>query len=164
MGKKRRTLAILLTAAMVVTMQSFPAYAQGEELTEQQEEASETSTIRNIMNTGNRDNAYSAYYEKHRDDSFPKSQIVIEAKDAVPSADADGEEPQYEILKYEGQEDCLKWTNNRGELNYEFEVAEAGNYSLEFFYYTLSGGSTTIKPARTTSPVSASSRASKRRL
>ncbi len=129
---------------MVVTMQSFPAYAQGDELTEQQEEASETSTIRNIMNTGNRDNAYSAYYEKHKDDSFPKSQIVIEAKDAVPSADADGEEPQYEILKYEGQEDCLKWTNNRGELNYEFEVAEAGNYSLEFFYYTLSGGSTTI--------------------
>jgi len=145
LGKKRRTLAVLLTAAMLITMQSFPAYAEeNDSAAETQEEEGETSTIRNIMNTGNRDNAYSAYYEKYRNEKFPGQEIVIEAKNGSKIADDDGQEPQIQVLRYEGQEDCLVWTNNRGEISFDFEVAEAGNYCLEFFYYTIAGGSTTV--------------------
>ena len=144
MGKKRRTLAVLLAAAMLVTMQTFPAYAESGQLSEEQEEASEASTIRNIMNTGNRDNAYSAYYEKYRNETFPKAEIVIEAKNAVKVKDSGGEEPKAEFIRYEGQDDCAVWTNNRGELSFDFEVEQPGNYCLELFYYTISGGSTTI--------------------
>ncbi len=143
MGKKKRITAILLTAAMVLAMQSFPAYAENETAADA-EEQSEISTITNIMNTGNRDNAYSAYYEKHHEDKFPDDEIVIEAKNAVAGKDSGGEVPLYEITDYSGQEDCLVWTNNRGLLTYDFEVTKPGNYCLELYYYTISGGSTTV--------------------
>ncbi|MBP3855689.1 MAG: extracellular solute-binding protein [Ruminiclostridium sp.] len=96
------------------------------------------------MNTGNRENAYSAYYEKHKNDVFPKKEIVIEAGTGTRVEDAEGTAPLVEVMDYSGQEQCAVWTNNRGKLEYEFEVAEAGNYCLEFFYYTISGGSTTV--------------------
>ena len=129
---------------MLVSMQTVPVYAESEQLNDEQEEASEVSTIRNIMNTGNRDNAYSAYYERYKDDVFPDTAIVIEAKDGVGSKDSGGEEPLLEVLKFEGQEDCLKWTNNRGEVSFDFEVQQEGNYCIELYYYTISGGSTTV--------------------
>ena len=137
MGKKKRITAILLTAAMILSMQSFPAFADNETAASE-EEQSEISTITNIMNTGNRDNAYSAYYEKYRDDKFPKKEIVIEAKDATAGKDSGGEDPLYEITDYSGQEDCLVWTNNRGTLTYDFEVSDPGNFRLSLYYYTIS--------------------------
>lgn len=138
--RKKRILAFILTAAVALSMQ--PAiYAEN---TEEAVEESEVSTITNIMNTGNRDSTYSAYYEKHGSDKKPNAEIVIEAKKAVCGADADGVEPVYEITDYEGEKDCFVWTNNRGEVSFDFEVAETGIYNMELFYYTISGGSTTI--------------------
>ncbi|MBR5090884.1 MAG: extracellular solute-binding protein [Ruminiclostridium sp.] len=96
------------------------------------------------MNTGNRDAAYSAYYERNKNNPFPKKEIVIEAKDGKAGKDSTDNEPLYTLVDYPGQEQCLEWINNRGTFTYDFEVEEAGNYSMEFFYYTLSGGSTTI--------------------
>ena len=114
--RKKRILAFILTAAVALSMQ--PAiYAEN---TEEAVEESEVSTITNIMNTGNRDSTYSAYYEKHGSDKKPNAQIVIEAKKAVCGADADGVEPVYEITDYEGEKDCFVWTNNRGEVSFDF--------------------------------------------
>ncbi len=145
LGKTRKMTAVLLTAAMLLTMQSFPAFAENDQQEEMTtEEESEVSTIRNIMNTGNRDNAYSAYYEKHRNETFPDKEVVIEAKDGVAGKDSAGNDPLYEITDYVGEKDCLVWTNNRGTLTYEFNIPEAGNYCLELYYYTISGGSTTV--------------------
>ena len=145
MGKKKKMLALLLTAAMLISSQTVPVYADsGNGMSEEQAEESEVSTIKNIMNTGNRDSAYSAYYERYRNDPFPDKEIVIEAKTGKAEKDSEGNDPQYEILKYEGQEDCLKWTNNLGSFTFDFDVATAGNYCLELFYYTISGGSTTV--------------------
>ena len=146
MGNKKKTLAVLLTAAMLLTMQSFPAYAENDtsQTLSEEEEESEVSTIKNIMNTGNRDAAYSAYYERHKDDPFPTDKITIDAATGVPGKDAAGNDPLFEITDYMNQESCVVWTNNRGTFTYDFNVEKAGNYSLEFFYYTLSGGSTTI--------------------
>lgn len=146
MGNKKKMMAVLLTAAMLLTTQSFPVYADndGASVLTEEEEQSEVSTIKNIMNTGNRDAAYSAYYERNKDDAFPKKEIVIEAKDGVAGKDSGGNEPLYEITDYSGQESCVVWTNNRGTFTYDFNVEQAGNYRLEMFYYTISGGSTTV--------------------
>ena len=141
MGKNKKKLAVFLTAAMILTSQSFPVFAESDDVSE---EESEVSTIKNIMNTGNRDSAYSAYYEKYKDSAFPDAEIVIEAKDAVAGEDENGILPLYEIIDTNGESDCLSWTNNRGTLTYSFDVAKEGNYCLEFYYYTYSGGSTTI--------------------
>ena len=141
MSNKKKISAILLSAAMILTAQTFPASADDEIdkiLTQ------EASTINNVMSTGGKENAYSAYYEKHCNDAFPKKEIVIEGKDGERSATKDGEMPLVEKTDYSGQTECLVWTNNRGFLSYEFNVEEAGNYCLEFFYYTLSGKSTTV--------------------
>ena len=129
---------------MLLTMQSFPAFAENEAETAAVQEDDDTSTIKNIMNTGNRDAAYSAYYERHKDDVFPDKEIVIEARNCTAGKDSAGNDPLYEITDYMKQEDCVVWTNNRGTLTYEFDVEQAGNYRLEFFYYTISGGSTTV--------------------
>ena len=144
MGKKKKIPAILLAAAMLLTVQTVPVYAENEDQSSLTEEEIEVSAIKNVMNTGNRENAYSAYYEKHKNDVFPKKEIVIEAGTGTRVEDAEGTAPLVEVMDYSGQEQCAVWTNNRGKLEYEFEVAEAGNYCLEFFYYTISGGSTTV--------------------
>ena len=145
MGKKKRIPAILLTAAMILSVQTFPSFASDEGETKTTDvKVSENSTIKDIMNTGNRDAAYSAYYERNKNNPFPKKEIVIEAKDGKAGKDSTDNEPLYTLVDYPGQEQCLEWINNRGTFTYDFEVEEAGNYSMEFFYYTLSGGSTTI--------------------
>ena len=144
MGKKKKIPAILLAAAMLLTVQTVPVYAENEDQSSLTEEEIEVSAIKNVMDTGNRENAYSAYYEKHKNDVFPKKEIVIEAGTGTRVEDAEGTAPLVEVMDYSGQEQCAVWTNNRGKLEYEFEVAEAGNYCLEFFYYTISGGSTTV--------------------
>ena len=144
MGKNKKRLAVFLTAAMILTSQSFPAFADDKkELTEEEEE-SEVSTIRNIMNTGNRDSAYSAYYEKYKDSAFPKDEIVIEASSGTAGEDEDHILPLYEVIDTNGEKECVSWTNNRGIFTYEFNVEKEGNYCLEFYYYTYSGGSTTV--------------------
>lgn len=155
-NRKRKLTALLLTAALILTC-TPTVYAEGEvseELSEEtaeitatavdEKEEEEVSTIANIMSTGNRDNTYSAYVTKYGEQKRPGKEIVIEAKQGTPSADVYGEEPEYEITRYEGQDDCLVWTNNRGNLTYTFDVEEAGNYCLELYYYTIAGGSTTI--------------------
>ena len=142
MGRKKKILAIFLTAAMMLSSQTFPSFAENSG--GQSEESAEVSTIKNIMNTGNKDSAYSAYYEKYKDSAFPKAEIVIDAVSGVEGKDVYGELPVAERIDYRGQEQCLVWTNNRGTFEYDFEVEKAGNYCLEFFYYTIAGGSTTV--------------------
>ena len=153
-NKKKRILAAILSAAMLVTMQPV-VYAE-EETTENagtetadvsQEndgEEEEVSTITNIMSTGDRENTYSAYYEKHSDKTAPNKEIVIDAATGEIGADVDGEVPVYTIEEYEKEENCFVWTNNRGTVTYKFNVEETGIYNLEFYYFTISGASTTI--------------------
>ena len=155
LGNKKKTLAVFLSAAMLLTMQSFPAFAETENaetdenvqtLTIEKEEDKDDSgsTIKNIMNTGNRDAAYSAYYERHKNDVFPKTEIVIEAASGSLETDEKGNTPKASVSDYMNQEQCLIWDNSRGNVTYEFDVEQAGNYSLEFFYYTIAGKTTTI--------------------
>lgn len=141
-SSRKKTLALILTTAIVLTAQPIAVYAEEAEKDEKIEE--EVSTITNIMNTGNRDATYSAYFEKHGSKNHPRKEIVIEAKDGVTSKGIEGIEPVYEITDYEGKTDCFVWTNNRGNVTYDFEVEEAGLYNLELLYYTISGASTTV--------------------
>lgn len=139
-NRKKRFLSLILTAALVLTAQPFTVFSGAEN-----NEEDENSTITNIMNTGNRDNAYSAYYDKHSGKTRPDTEIVIEAgKNPVTGKTSDGELPEYEITDYQGESDCLVWTNNRGTVTYTFNVEEEGIYNLEMFYYTISGKSTTV--------------------
>ncbi len=144
LGKKRKITAVFLTAAMLLSVQTFPVSADDKQKVS--EEESEVSTIRNIMNTGNRDNAYSAYYEKYRNDKFPKKEIVISAKDFISAPEPKDGKAVYEIVESGNEEEngCLDWISNEGEFTYEFNVAEAGNYCLELYYLTKSGGSPTV--------------------
>ena len=141
-SSRKKTLALILTTAIILTAQPTVVFAAEAEKDEKIEE--EVSTITNIMNTGNRDATYSAYFEKYGSKNRPDKEIVIEAKDGVTSKGIEGVEPVYEITDYEGQADCFVWTNNRGNVTYDFEVEEAGIYSLELFYYTISGASTSV--------------------
>lgn len=143
MIRKKRITAILLTAAMLLTTQTFPAYAENDS-SASANGTGEVSTITNLMNTGNRDAAYSAYYERHKNDKFPKKEILIEGKDGTPGTDLKGRLPKIEVIDLEGEKECLSWTENDGEISFDFDVEEAGNYCLEMYYYTYSGGSTTV--------------------
>lgn len=145
MGKKRRKLpAILLAAAMLVTAQPV-VYAESAENTENAESGEEEiSTITNIMSTGNRDNTYSAYFTRHGAEKAPMREIVINASEGTAGENIKGILPEYTIEDYEGEKDCLVWSNNEGEFSYNFTVEETGIYNLEFFYYTISGKSTTV--------------------
>ncbi len=138
-NRRKRTLAFILTAAIVLTAQPISIFAENNEAAEE-----EVSTITNIMNTGNRDATYSAYYEKYGSMNKPDKEIVIEAKNGVTGIGVEGVEPVYEITDYEGKSDCFVWTNNRGTVTYTFDVEETGIYNLELLYYTISGASTTI--------------------
>ncbi len=153
-NNKKRILAAVLSAAMILTMQPV-VYAE-EEATEtadsnavtvpaaDDEGEEEVSTITNIMSTGDRENAYTAYYERHKDKTAPDKEIVIDASTGVTGADIEGEVPEYTIEEYEKVENCFVWTNNRGTVTYNFTVEEAGIYNMEFLYYTIAGASTTI--------------------
>jgi len=153
-NKKKRILAAILSAAMILTMQPV-VYAEEEtaeenagsetaNVSETDEGEEEISTITNIMSTGDRENTYSAYYERHKDKNAPKKEIVIDASTGVIGEDINGEVPVYTIEEYEKVEDCFVWTNNRGTVTYTFNVEEEGIYNLEFYYFTISGASTTI--------------------
>ena len=153
-NKKKRILAAILSAAMILTMQPV-VYAEEEtaeenagsetaNVSETDEGEEEISTITNIMSTGDRENTYSAYYERHKDKNAPKKEIVIDASTGVIGEDINGEVPVYTIEEYEKVEDCFIWTNNRGTVTYTFNVEEEGIYNLEFYYFTISGASTTI--------------------
>ena len=76
-SSRKKTLALILTTAIVLTAQPIAVYAEEAEKDEKIEE--EVSTITNIMNTGNRDATYSAYFEKHGSKNHPRKEIVIEA-------------------------------------------------------------------------------------
>ncbi|MBQ8904559.1 MAG: ABC transporter substrate-binding protein, partial [Oscillospiraceae bacterium] len=153
-NNKKRILAAVLSAAMILTMQPV-VYAE-EEATEtadstattvsaaDDEGEEEVSTITNIMSTGDRENAYSAYYERHNGKTAPDKEIVIDASTGVTGADIEGEVPEYTIEEYEKVENCFVWTNNRGTVTFDFTVEETGIYNMEFLYYTIAGASTTI--------------------
>lgn len=153
-NKKKRILAAILSAAMILTMQPV-VYAEEEtteenagsettNVSEADEGEEEISTITNIMSTGDRENTYSAYFEKHKDKNAPDKEIVIDASTGVIGEDMGGELPVYTIEEYEKEENCFVWTNNRGTVTYDFTVEESGIYNLEFYYFTISGASTTI--------------------
>ena len=152
-NNKKRILAAVLSAAMILTMQPV-VYAE-EEATETadstgttvsaaDDEGEEVSTITNIMSTGDRENAYTAYYDRNSGKTAPKKEIVIDASTGVTGADIEGEVPEYTIEEYEKVENCFVWTNNRGTVTYNFTVEESGIYNMEFYYHTISGASTTI--------------------
>ena len=116
-NKKKRILAAILSAAMLVTMQPV-VYAEeettenaGTETTdvsqENDGEEEEVSTITNIMSTGDRENTYSSYYEKHSDKTAPKKEIVIDAATGEIGADIAGEVPVYTIEEYEISPTCI---------------------------------------------------------
>ncbi len=152
-NNKKRILAAVLSAAMILTMQPV-AYAEENAAetadgtaavtAENDEGEEEVSTITNIMSTGDRENAYTAYYERYKDKTAPKAEIVIDASAGVTGEDIEGEVPEYTIEEYEKVENCFVWTNNRGTVTYNFTVPEAGIYNMEFYYHTISGASTTI--------------------
>ena len=151
-NKKKRILAAVLSAAMILTMQPV-AYAE-EDATETadgtaaavpaDEGEEEVSTITNIMSTGDRENAYTAYYDRYSSKTAPDKEIVIDASTGVTGADIEGEVPEYTIETYEKVDNCFVWTNNRGTVTYNFTVEETGIYNMEFYYYTIAGASTTI--------------------
>lgn len=151
-NKKKRILAAVLSAAMILTMQPV-VYAE-DEATEvadstaavpaADDEGEEVSTITNIMSTGDRENAYSAYYDRNKDKTAPDKEIVIDASTGVTGADIEGEIPEYTIEEYEKVDNCFVWTNNRGTVTFDFTVEESGIYNMEFYYYTIAGYSTTI--------------------
>ena len=151
-NKKKQMLAAALAAAILVTAQPV-VFAEEETAVETEQvqtaensgEEEEISTITNIMSTGNRDNTYSAYYTKYSGEKAPNKEIVIEAKNAEVSEDAEGGYPEYSVEEvYEGENGCFVWTNNQGQLNFSFEVEETGIYNMEMLYYTISGKSTTV--------------------
>ncbi len=152
-NNKKRILAAVLSAAMILTMQPV-VYAE-EEATDtagsnettvstSDDEGEEVSTITNIMSTGDRENAYTSYYDRYSSKTAPKKEIVIDASTGVTGEDIEGEVPEYTIEEYEKVENCFIWTNNRGTVTYNFTVEESGIYNMELYYHTISGASTTI--------------------
>ncbi|MBQ8411203.1 MAG: ABC transporter substrate-binding protein, partial [Ruminiclostridium sp.] len=147
-NKKRRILAVILSAAILMTSQPVVYAEEGTtETTTGAEtavsaadnEGEEVSTITNIMSTGDRENTYSAYFTRHSEKNAPKKEIVINASEGEVSEGA-----EYAIEEYEKVEDCLVWTSNGDTVTYNFTVEETGIYNLEMYYYTIAGKSTTI--------------------
>ena len=121
-NNKKRILAAVLSAAMILTMQPV-VYAEEEAAEEttgaettavseaDNEGEEEVSTITNIMSTGDRENTYSAYYEKHKDKNAPKKEISIDF----------GKKGKYEIYLLDKDHDgeLVKTTDN---LNFNMKV------------------------------------------
>ncbi|MCL1903333.1 MAG: extracellular solute-binding protein [Oscillospiraceae bacterium] len=99
-----------------------------------------------IMSGAIRTDLYQYYIGEHGDNPRPSKEIVIDmAKYTETRPDEElGIKPVFEVKKIDadksdGQKaedkgDCLVWKNDLGEFDFEFDVAEAGLYNLEFLY------------------------------
>ena len=120
--------------------------AEAEETT-----AADTATEGSSINQGamtavGKQGAYANYLESHADAVYPAKEIVISAT-SYKSAETDENDnaPAIRSTTYMGEESCLYWANDTGEITYEFTVKESGLYNLEMLYYTIAGNNTTVE-------------------
>lgn len=142
--KLKKLLALTLAASMLNGNAVFAEGSGGEGDSE-----SGGSSINQTLVAGlSREDTYASYLSRHLGAAYPKSEVVINAKDyASASADDSGVQPEIETKEYQGESDSVVWTNHGGKLEYEFDVSEAGFYHLEMLYYTISGSNTVIEMA-----------------
>lgn len=143
--KLKKLLAVTLSASMLATM---PVYISAETDDSSQSDGSGSSINESIVSGISREDTYASYIGKHAAASYPKQEIVINAKDYISmGADENGLESGAEVKDYEGESDVLVWPNHGGVAEYEFEVPESGLYNLEMLYYTITGNNTVVEYA-----------------
>ncbi|HKM32736.1 MAG TPA: extracellular solute-binding protein [Oscillospiraceae bacterium] len=138
-----RLKSILLLAAIVVTMFSFPIPAGAEEVTQDNTDTftAQDLTLEVTEADSTRKNTYSDYYDKYKDENKPMTPVVINAADYIAQEDA-----ELEVLKdFEGEKDVLSWNNQSGSVTWEIDIPETGIYNLQLLYYPLPGQNVSIE-------------------
>ena len=114
--------------------------------TTEAETATGSSINQSAMTTTGRQGAYATYLESHADAVYPDTEIVINAAGYISTETDDNDNPPaVRTATYMGEENCLYWANDAGQVTYEFEVKQSGLYNLEMFYYPIAGNNTTVE-------------------
>jgi len=87
---------------------------------------------------------YSSYYDKYSGETFPDVSVDISGADFV-SASGDTDSGSYTDSDGDTREDCLIWESPDGEVSYEFEIAETGNYCVDMSYCPIDTGTSAIE-------------------
>lgn len=137
-GMKLKRLTSLFMATMVLTttvqvQMTFGAAAEDSAGTDGSSVSAE-----NVGMTS-REGAYKAYIEKHSGASYPMEEVTVD----VTNFTTEGVEVSLE--DFQGEEDCVAWVDSEGTIEWKFNVATAGLYNLEMFYYPVAGQNTTVE-------------------
>jgi len=87
---------------------------------------------------------YSSYYDKYSGEAFPDASADIPGADFV-SASEDLDSGSYTDSDGDTRENCLIWGSPDGEVSYEFEIAETGNYCVDMSYCPIDTGTSAIE-------------------
>ena len=87
---------------------------------------------------------YSSYYDKYSGEAFPDASADISGADFV-SASEDLDSGSYTDSDGDTRENCLIWGSPDGEVSYEFEIAETGNYCVDMSYCPIDTGTSAIE-------------------
>lgn len=101
-----------------------------------------TGAIDERFSGSSREGSYSYYYDTIADKPRPAEQIVINAADYKT---AGGDAEVTVESSFEGHKDILKWSNDSGTVEWEFDVKTSGSYNLSSIYYGLEGKNTIIE-------------------
>ena len=88
--------------------------------------------------------SYSSYYDKYSGEAFPDVSADI-AGDSFVSVSEGISSGSYTDSDGDTRENCLIWETPDGEVSYEFEIAETGNYCVDMRYCAIASGTSGIE-------------------
>jgi len=143
LGKfNKKLMAMVLTAAEVMTVFQLGAINVNAEASMTQEECREIVSTYSVNDSVP---SYSDYLAEHADAVYPDVTVEVDAADYVAYLEGDVEVQPEIYSDYEGMEGDSVLTSETGYIEYQVDVPETGFYKLELLYYPVEGKNSEIQ-------------------
>ena len=126
----KRILSYACVMAVMVSAGTVSAFVS--EVSDDYASVNDDKISRLLMDNGR---SYKAYIEKHTGmpDVYEKTEVPAAGFDTKTNTGAEV------VSQFEGKENVLNWSDNKGSVEWEFTAPEEGMYRFEFEYFPLKG-------------------------